>query len=76
MDNSDERRDAIHAALQEIGPTDLSSGAVLTGWVLVTEWMDPDGERWISKGHSASLAAWSADGFHHQALYGNWGDDS
>lgn len=70
MDNSDPWRDAIHAAIQEQAPR--GEDAILTGWVLVAEWMDHQGERWLSKGASASLAQWSARGLHHEALHGNW----
>lgn len=73
MDMSDARRDAIHEFLQEAGPPEESiPGALLTGWTIVTEWMDTKGNKWLTKGHSASLTNWNADGFHHEALYGNW----
>jgi hypothetical protein len=73
-DDSDPRRDAIHEKLQELGPHQLEKAAVLTGFVLVCEWMDEDGERWLSKCHSSSLTNWTASGLHHEALYGNWPD--
>lgn len=72
MDMSDERRDAIHAHLQEIGPADITKRAVLTGWAIVCDWMDEDGERWLSKAHSATVPAWVAQGYYHEALYGDW----
>jgi hypothetical protein len=62
----------MHAALQSISQDEMPAGAVLTGWVLVSEWMDTDGERWLTKGHSASKAEWEAAGMHHEALYGDW----
>ena len=70
MDNSDPSREAIHEAIQKHMPT--GDNAVLTGWAVVAEWMDHDGERWLSKGHSASLAAWTANGMWHEAIYGVW----
>lgn len=72
MDDSDAWRDAIHAAIQDNAP--LGREAALTGWVLVSEWMDHDGERWISLGHAASKAKWEADGMLFQALHGDWPD--
>lgn len=73
IDNSDAQRDAIHAALQETGPLNTEDkSAVLSGWVVVTEWMDEDGDRWLAKAHAASLTNWTAAGFHHEALYGEW----
>lgn len=72
MDSSDPRRDRIHEVLQELGPEGIDRHAVLVGWVIVTDWMDEDGDRWLSKGHSASIPTWTAEGMHHEALYGNW----
>jgi hypothetical protein len=72
VDDSDPRRDEIHAKLQELGPANIEKEAVLVGWVIVCDWMDEDGERWLSKGHSATIPRWTADGMHHEALYGNW----
>lgn len=71
-DNSDPQRDAIHDVLQANSPAHTERGGILTGWVVVTEWMDTEGERWLAKAHSSSLVPWSASGFHHEALYGNW----
>lgn len=71
-DDSDERRDQIDALLQELGPADPDRPAILTGWAVVTEWMDDTGDRWIAKAHSASLADWHARGLHHAAIFGDW----
>lgn len=75
VDDSDPRRDALHAFLQEQGPV-TGQAAVLTGWVVIFEWMGEDGNRWLAKGHSASLTGWAANGFHHEALYAEWGEDN
>lgn len=66
---SDDQRDAIHDALQANATV---PDAILTGWVVVTEWMDHNGARWLSKGHAASKASWEARGMIHEALYGDW----
>lgn len=69
VDESDPQRDAVHTLVQE----QFGDGAVLTGWVLVTEWMEPDGARSLGRAYSYSLPEWSAkgmlltmltDGFH------------
>lgn len=72
MDLSDERRDALHEFLQGQGPKDVEKQAVLVGWVVVSDWMDEDGDRWLSKAHSASIPEWAAAGLHHEALHGDW----
>lgn len=71
-DNSDPRRDAIHQFLNDQGPADMERNAVLVGWVIVCDWMDDEGERWLSKAHSSSITTWGASGMHHDALYGTW----
>jgi len=74
MDKSDPLRDRIHEVLQEVGGMNGTDdrAALLTGWVVVTEWIDEDGETWLSKSHSASVSHWAANGMHHEALYGDW----
>ena len=71
-DDSDPERDAIHEAIQR----NMQRGrdAVLTGWALVAEWIDHDGERWLSQGRAASTPQWTARGMFHEVLYGEWPD--
>lgn len=68
--DTDPWREGIHEAIQANQPR--GRDAILTGWALVAEWMDHDGERWLTKGHSPSVAGWAANGMHHEALYGDW----
>lgn len=72
-DNGDPARQAVHDAIQQHG-AQSHAGALLTGWALVAEWMDPEGERWLSKAHSPSTSHWAANGMHHEVLYGDWPD--
>jgi len=75
----DTAREAIHDAIQQHARIAREEGAILTGWVVVAEWMDPAGERWLSKAHAASTTSWAAKGMHHEALNGDWpdgGDDA
>lgn len=74
-DDSDPRRDALTDFLQDQGPPDFDRPAVLTGWVIVADWMDDEGERWLTRGYSSSLAKWHAFGLLHEALFGNWAED-
>lgn len=73
-DASDPRRDALHKFLQEQGPPDPEThpSALLTGWVVVTSWVDGEGDRWLTKGFAAEMPHWAASGMHHEALYGHW----
>ncbi len=73
-DNSDPGRDAIHEALQQHSPSG-QRGSLLTGWAVVTEWMDADGDKTLAKAHSANVAHWTANGYHFEALHGPWPDE-
>lgn len=75
MDKSDTYRDAIEDAIQSGHEMSKRDGAILTGWCMVTEWMTPDGERWLAKGHAANITMWQAKGMHHEAVYGDWPSD-
>lgn len=44
-------------------------GAVLTGWVVITEWMDTDGEKWLSFNRAEATAPWAAKGMCWEALH-------
>lgn len=68
----EEKRDALHAAIQQAGPEFDSGHAVLTGWAMVAEWMDEQGERWLSRAHAAGMTSWAVKSLHHEALYGEW----
>ena len=73
MTTYEEISNAIGDAIQRHSP-DGTEGAVLTGWTLVAEWMDPDGDRWLSKIHPPHLTSWQSNGMHHEALHGHWPD--
>lgn len=50
-------------------------GAVLTGWVLVAEWMMPDDTKHLTRLSSKPITTWGAAGMLHEALYGGAWDD-
>jgi hypothetical protein len=68
-------REVIDAALGSTGPKALHGEAMLTGWVVVCEWMDPQGERWLSKFASEGSTQWQIQGFMHHGLYESWQGD-
>jgi hypothetical protein len=74
-DNSDPWRDAIHDALQSGSELAKRDHAVLTGWVIVAEWMTPDGDRWLTKGYASNVTHWQASGMHYEAIHGDWPQD-
>jgi hypothetical protein len=64
-DESDPGREAVHEALQKLGPPD----AILTGWVVVAEWMTQDGARALGRARAADTTPWTAKGMIHTVLF-------
>lgn len=44
-------------------------GAYCTGWVLVSEWLLPDGTKRLAATKTAGLTQWGATGMLHHTLY-------
>lgn len=62
----------LHAAIQEHACP--LPGAFLTGWVLIAEWVDTDGKRWLSRRMADDTTPWAADGMFHAGLSDDWAD--
>lgn len=66
---TDEARQSLASALQGVSrPADIEQ-AVLCGWVVVSEWMAPDGEKWIAKIACEGATGWQIDGYLLHALH-------
>jgi hypothetical protein len=44
----------------------------LGGWVLMAEWIEPDGQRLLTRLVSDKSSAWQVKGFLHEGLYTDW----
>ena len=70
MDNEEARK------LSEVIQEHDQIGGVLVGWVLVSEWMDLEGRRWLSRVHAnadgSTLPEWQLNGYLHNALHTEW----
>lgn len=75
-DDGDPRREKTREFFQLLGPVDPDEeGSVLTGWVVVQEWMNPAGEKFLTRAWDHALPLWSAKGMMHEVLYGDWPAD-
>ena len=45
---------------------------LLTGWVVVAEWMEAGGDRFISRMLSDGSTPWQAKGYLYEGLNGSW----
>jgi hypothetical protein len=58
----------LEAALQSQAPTFAAEGALLTEWVVVTDWVMPDGERQLHSFAPLKTPEWISDGLLRGAL--------
>lgn len=79
-DTADPVATRIHAALQDTLAVEdeLPESSMLRGWVVVAEWLDPDGNRWLSKkaggANAESIPDWQLNGYLHEALDGGFNE--
>jgi hypothetical protein len=79
MDDASREREILHEAIIESLTHDgdgkeLPDGRHLIGWVCIAEWLDNQGERWLSSigGDARGMAPpmWQVDGYLHNMLFG------
>ncbi|HKI23103.1 MAG TPA: hypothetical protein VKA24_06765 [Gaiellaceae bacterium] len=65
--------DAIQVSQEDNGRLD---SAVLVGWVVVAEWVGPDGTRTLTRMSGTPGGTvppeWQTRGYLHEALFGKW----
>ena len=78
-DTLQEDQERVQAALQActpredgVGPDD---GALVVGWVVLCEWVAPDGERWLTKLTNPNCTIWQQQGYLHNGLNTGWDAD-
>lgn len=79
MSMSDRARathDALQASISAHQPDLDDRAAVLVGYVVVAEWSDERGERWLSTASAPDMPSWAIRGLLHEALYFPAEDDS
>jgi hypothetical protein len=60
------------AARDSVWGEGLQNDCLLTGWVLVAEWIAPDGSRQLSRGWSAATTEWQRRGMLDYAMDESW----
>lgn len=51
------------------------AGVALGGWVLMAEWIEPDGQKLLTRLVSGKSSAWQIKGLLHEGLYTEWPPD-
>lgn len=62
---------AVRDAIANLGKFLHEEGAMLTGWVLACEWMDADGDYWMSSHTDENTPPWRARGLIGSVLEGD-----
>lgn len=67
----------IHEAIQASQENnDRLDRSVLVGWIVVAEWVGPDGSRTLTRMSgtpgSSVPPEWQTRGYLHEALFGKW----
>ena len=60
---------------QVIGAIPPRDEVMLVGWVVVAEWMEPSGDRFVSRLLSSGSSPWQAKGYLYEGLHGTWPDN-
>jgi hypothetical protein len=65
--------DKLHNAIQRTAAEDEDlNGSVLMGWVVVAEWMSPEGQKWLSRSsgdaRGMDCSDWTVKGYLNDVL--------
>jgi len=75
-DGPEKLHDAIQLSQESNGRLEAS---VLVGWVVVAEWVSPDGTRTLTRMSGTPGGAvppeWQTRGYLHEALFGKWNNE-
>lgn len=78
--NWKEHQQELNNAIQEhSGPMEAGAeGSFVTKWLVVAEFMDPNGEKWLALRNSEGMTTWDRNGMLHDALFdnGQWTTDT
>lgn len=58
-----------------VGAVPPKGNVLLVGWVVVAEWMEPAGDRFVSRMLSEGASPWQAKGYLFEGLNGLWPDN-
>jgi hypothetical protein len=72
------QREVVTEALTKAGPEQFEGMCI--GWVMVSEWVDTEGKRWLmrldSNASNEGLASWTRMGYLFDAVFGGgWNEE-
>lgn len=66
-------RDVVERALGAVQSHGVEN-AIVTGWVVLSELMTPEGDRFLCRLRSDTTTQWQMQGMLHNALHTDWDD--
>lgn len=63
MDYDESDRDNIQAFLRETMNADMAHEGILTKALIISEWITPDGKRYLARSPIGELTSWDIQGF-------------
>ncbi len=60
---------AIQTSLGTVLPRD---GVSLGGWVVMAEWLEPDGQKFLTRLVAEGTSPWQVKGYLHEGLHSTW----
>ena len=60
---------AIGDALETVVPR---NGVTLGGWVVMAEWVEPDGQKFLTRLVAQRTSPWQVKGYLHEGLFSRW----
>jgi hypothetical protein len=60
---------AIDRSLGTVVPR---TGVTLGGWVVMAEWVEPDGQKFLTRLVSDGTSPWQVKGYLHEGLFSRW----
>jgi hypothetical protein len=63
MKNSESERSEIEAFLREAMEADIVQNGILTKALVISEWITPDGKRYLARSPIGEITQWDIQGF-------------
>lgn len=72
MDYDEQNRSELEAILRNnLEDLDVAESAILISGIIISEWISPDGKRFLARTPIGELSSWQTQGYLFSTLYAN-----
>lgn len=72
MDYDEQNRSELEAILRNnLEDLDVAESAILISGIIISEWIAPDGKRFLARTPIGELSSWQTQGYLFSTLYAN-----